>query len=141
MAAFNKFNQFVEFLAEAVFDFENDTLKIILTNTAPVATNQVAAELTEIAATGGYTAGGLAVTVASHGQTAGVYTLVLDDLAILATGESIGPFRYFVLVDDTPTTPADPLVGWWDFGSAITLNDGESLLQNFSDANGVLQIT
>lgn len=140
MATFNKFHQFVEYLAEGVFNFETDSLKVILSNVAPVATNSVAADLTEIAAGNGYIAGGLAITLSSHGQTNGIYTLVVNDLTIVASGGSIGPFRYFSLVDDTPTTPADPLIGWWDFGSSITLNNGESLLQNFSDVDGVLQI-
>lgn len=141
MATFNKFNSFVEYLAEKVFDLENDTLKIVLTNTAPVATNTVFANLTEITAGNGYTAGGNAVTVSTSGQTSGTYKLVLTDLVITASGGSIGPFRYFVLIDDTPTSPADPLIGWWDYGSSITLSDGESITVDFDATNGVIQIT
>jgi hypothetical protein len=141
MPTFNKFNSFVEYLAEKVFDLESDDLKIVLTNTAPVATNSVLANLTEIAGGNGYTAGGNAVTVASSGQTDGTYKLVLDDLTITASGGSIGPFRYFVLIDNTPTSPADPLIGWWDYGSSITLADGESITVDFSATDGVLQIS
>ncbi|MDY6960305.1 MAG: hypothetical protein SV862_00180 [Pseudomonadota bacterium] len=140
MAAFNKFNSFVEYLAEGVIDVANDTLKIVLTNTAPVAGNSVLANLTEISAGNGYSAGGATAGLASSGQTSGTFKLVLDDVTITASGGSIGPFRYFVLVDDTPTSPADPLIGWWDYGSAITLADGESILIDFSAADGVLQI-
>jgi hypothetical protein len=140
MASFNKFNAFVEYLAEGKMNLETDALKIVLTNTAPSAANSVFGDLTEISGGSGYTAGGNAVTVVSSGQTSGAYKLVLDDLTITASGGSIGPFRYFVLVDTTPTTPNKPLVGWWDYGSAITLADGESVTVDFSAANGALQI-
>jgi hypothetical protein len=85
-------------------------------------------------------AGGLAVTVASSGQSGGTYKLVLDDVTVTASGGSIGPFRYFVLVDDTPTSPADPLIGWWDYGSSVTLADGESITVDFDAGTGVLQL-
>ena len=140
MATFNKFNSFVEYLAEKVFDLQSDTLKIVLTNTAPIAGNAVYGNLTEIGGGNGYTAGGIAATVASSGQTSGTYKLVLDDLTITALGGSIGPFRYFVLMDDTPATPAKPLIGWWDYNSSITLADGESVTVDFSATDGVLQI-
>lgn len=145
MASFNKFNQFVEDLAKKVHHLNTsgaggDTLRILLTNSAPVATNTVKANLTEITPGNGYAANGPAAVVASSGQTAGVYKLVLDDLTITASGGSIGPFRYFVLYNDTPTSPADPLIGFWDYGSALTLADGESVTIDFSPTNGALQI-
>ncbi len=138
MAAFNKFNSFVENLAEKVFNLETDALKIVLTDTAPLATDSVYADLTEITGGNGYTAGGESATVASSGQTGGTYKLVLNDLTITASGGSIGPFRYFVLMDDTATDK--PLIGWWDYGSSITLADGESVTVDFSATDGVLQI-
>jgi hypothetical protein len=140
MASFNKFNAFVENLAEGVFNLQSHALKIVLTNTAPVATNAVRADLTEISAGNGYTTGGVAATVASSAQSGGTYKLVLDDVTITASGGSIGPFRYFVLVDDTPTSPADPLIGWWDYGSSVTLADGESITVDFDATTGVLQL-
>jgi hypothetical protein len=140
MASFNKFNSFVEFLAEGKMNLETDALKIVLTNTAPTAANSVLANLTEITAGNGYTAGGIAVTVSSSAQTSGTYKLVLDDLTITASGGAIGPLRYFVLVDTTPTTPLKPLIGWWDYGSSITLADGESVTVDFSATNGALQL-
>jgi hypothetical protein len=141
MATFNKFNSFVEYLAEKVFDLENDDLKIVLTDTEPLTANSVYADLTEIADGNGYTAGGVTATIVSSGQTEGTYKLVLDDLTITAAGGSVGPFRYFVLVDTTPTDPASPLIGWWDYGSSITLADGESITVDFSATDGVLQIS
>jgi len=140
MASFNKFNAFVEHLAEKVHDLGADTLKILLTNSAPVAGNSVKADLTEISAGNGYSAGGPSATISASSQTSGTYKLVLDDLTITASGGSIGPFRYFTLYNDTPTSPADPLIGCWDYGSSITLADGESVTVDFSAANGALQI-
>lgn len=139
MATFNKFQGFVEFLAEKTFNLQTDTLKILLTNTAPVNTNTVKANLTEISAGNGYSAGGPTATVASAGQTAGTYKLVLDDVTITASGGSIGPFRYFVLYSDTAAN--DELIGWWDYGSSITLANGESVTADFSASNGALQIS
>jgi hypothetical protein len=140
MPSFNKFNAFVEHLAEGVMNLQSDTLKIVLTDTAPQASDSVLADLSEISAGNGYTAGGVAATVSASSQTGGTYKLVLDDLLITASGGPIGPFRYLVLIDDTPTSPANPLIGWWDYGSSITLADGESITIDFDASNGVLQI-
>lgn len=138
MATYNKFNAFVESLAEKKFDLGADTLKVMLTNTAPVATNSVKADLTEISAGNGYTAGGTAASITSSAQTSGTYKLVLADVVFTATGGSIGPLRYAVLYDDTATNK--DLIGWWDYGSSITLAAGETLTVDFSATNGVLQI-
>ena len=139
MAAFNKFDSFVEALAEKVHNLGSDTLKVMLTNTAPVATNTIKANLTEIAAGNGYTAGGNTASVTSSAQTSGTYKLVLGDPATYtASGGSIGPFRYAVLYNDTATN--DELIGWWDYGSAVTLADGESFAVDFDPTTGVLTI-
>ena len=139
MAAFNKFNSFVEALAEKKHDLGADTLKVLLTNTAPVATNSVKANLTEISAGNGYTAGGNTASVTSSAQTSGTYKLVLGDPATWsATGGSIGPFRYAVLYNDTASN--DELIGWWDYGSAVTLADGESFAVDFDPTTGVLTL-
>lgn len=141
MASFNKFNSFVEHLAEKVHDLSADTLKVLLTNTAPVATNTVKADLVEIAAGNGYTAGGSQATQVSSAQTNGTYKLVLNDVTFTASGGTIGPFRYAVLYNDTPVSPADPLIGWYDYGSSITLNDTETFTVDFDATTGVLTIT
>src|SRR5690606_11897683 len=130
MATFNKFQAFVEHVAEGVHNLGADTLKVMLTNTAPVATNSVKADLTEISAGNGYTAGGANATVTSSAQTSGTYKLVLADVVFTATG-AVGPFRYAVLYNDTPTSPADPLIGWYDYGSSISLANGETLTVDF----------
>jgi hypothetical protein len=139
MAAFNKFNSFVEALAEKKHDLGADTLKVLLTNTAPVATNSVKADLTEISAGNGYTAGGNTASATSSAQTSGTYKLVLGDPATwTASGGSIGPFQYAVLYNDTATN--DELIGWWDYGSAVTLADGESFAVDFDPTTGVLTL-
>lgn len=141
MATFNKFNQFVEDLAEKVHNLGSDTLKVGLTNSAPLATNTVWANITEITAGNGYTAGGTATTISSSAQTSGTYKLVITDVTFTASGGSIGPFRYVVLYNDTPTSPADPLIGYYDYGTNVTITDGNSFTTDFSAANGVIQIT
>lgn len=136
MASFNKFNIFVEDFANKVHDLFGtqgagaDVCKVLLTNTAPVATNSVKADLTEISAGNGYSAGG---TIATNVGTRSTATLTVagTDVVFTASGGTIGPFRYAVLYNDTPTSPADPLIGWWDYGSAITLNDTETFTVDF----------
>jgi hypothetical protein len=108
MASYNKFQQFVEDLAEKVHNLGADTLKVALTNSAPVNTNTVIANITQIANGNGYTTGGTQATISSSVQTSGTYKLVLADVVFTATG-AVGPFQYAVLYNDTPTSPADPL--------------------------------
>lgn len=142
MAVFTKFHCFAEHLAEKVHNLGSDTLKLMLSNTAPnSSTNTVKADITEIAAGNGYTAGGNTVTITSSAQSAGTYKLVGNDVVFTASGGSIGPFRYVVLYNDTPTSPADPLIGYWDYGSSITLADGETFTVDLDQTNGILTIT
>lgn len=139
MASFNKFQSFVEALAEKKHDLGADTLKVLLTNVAPVNSNTVKADLTEISAGNGYTAGGTAVTVTSSAQSSGTYKLIANDVVFTASGGSIGPFRYVVIYNDTAAN--DELIGWWDYGSALTLLNGETFTVNFDDTNGILTLT
>lgn len=140
MATYNKFYCTVEDLAEKVHNLGADTLKVVLTNTVPVNTNTILANITQIANGNGYTTGGATATISSSAQTTGTYKLVLADVVWTASGGTIGPFRYAVLYNDTPTSPADPLIGWWDYGSAVTLAIGESFTVDFDATNGVLTI-
>lgn len=137
MASYTKFNQFIEDVFEKVHNCGSDTLKVMLTNTAPVATNSVFADLTEIAAGNGYSAGGTTVAQSSSAQTSGTYKLVIADPTITASGGSIGPFRYAVLYNDTPVSPADPLIAWWDYGTSITITSGNSFTVDLDQVNGV----
>lgn len=143
MAVFNKFQDFVEQLAKGVHDLSTHDLKAVLTNTAPVATNTVLADITQIATAGGYTGGaggGLTLDGEVLSETGGIAKLVITDEVFTATGASVGPFRYVVIYNNTPTVPADPLIGWYDYGSSVTLLDGESLTIDFDATNGVLTI-
>lgn len=138
MASANKLNAFVENIAEKVHDLGSDVLKVMLTNVAPVAANSVLADLTEISAGNGYSAGGSVASLSSSAQTSGTYKLVLGDVTFTASAGSIGPFRYAVLYNDTPSSPANPLILWWDYGSSISLLDGESFVVDFDASGGVL---
>lgn len=139
MAVFNKFNSFVEAIAEKLHNLGADTLKILLTNTVPLATNTVKANLTEISAGNGYTAGGAIVTITASSQTAGLYKLVGNDVIFTAAGGSIGPFRYSVLYNDTALN--NELIGWWDYGSVVTLNAGETFTVDLDQTNGILTLS
>lgn len=139
MASPIKHHQYVEDRAHGVHDHANDTHKVMLSNTAPEASDATRSELTEISAGNGYTSGGEEVAVVSSEQSDGTYKLVVADATFTADGGTIGPFRYATLYNDTPTSPADPLMLTWDYGSEITLQDGESFVVDFSDVNGVLQ--
>ena len=138
MATFQKFNSFAGALAEKTHNLGSDTLKVMLSNTAPVATNTVKANLTDISAGNGYTAGGTAATISSSAQTSGSYKLVLADVVFTASGGAIGPFRYPVLYNDTASN--DELIGWWDYGVSITVNDGETFTVDFNPTTGVLTL-
>lgn len=142
MATLQKFNQFTLDLANNVHSFSSHTFKVMLTNTAPTAANSVKADITEIAAGNGYTAGGNTCTYTSLTQSGGVAKLIMQDPAAwVASGGTIGPFRYFVLYNDSVASPVKPLIGYWDYGSAITLNDTERVLLDMDQVNGVLTIT
>jgi hypothetical protein len=141
MATFNKFQSFVEALAEKVHNLGGDQIKCALTNTAPTNTDT---QFTPgslhppPASANGYTSGGNSVTTSSSAQTGGTYKLVLADTTFTATAGGIGPFRYVILYNDTATN--DELIGWYDYGSSITLADGETFTVDFDATDGVLTI-
>jgi len=137
MASFSKFNCFVEDVAEKVHNLGSDTLKIMLTNSAPSASNTVKADITEISAGNGYSSGGMALTVTSSAQSSGTYKLVASDPSITASG-AVGPFQYAVLYNSTPA--AGNLIGYWDRGSALTLANGDTFTVDLDQTNGILQI-
>lgn len=142
MASFFKFHQFTEDLGKKVHDLSSDTLKVYLTNGTPdAAADAVKADLAEISGGNGYTAGGHTVANKTYEQTTGVAKLVGDDIVITASEGTIGPFSNAVLYNDTPTSPADPLIGAWAYGSSITLQDGESITIDFNATNGILTVT
>jgi hypothetical protein len=138
MATFTKFQSFVEKLAEKVHNLGSDSLKVMLTLTAPSASaSNVKADLTEITAGNGYTAGGTAASITSSAQTSGTYKLVLGDVVFTATG-AVGPFRYVVLYNDTATNK--DLIGFYDYGSSLSLASGDTFTVDFDPTTGVLTI-
>jgi len=113
----------------------------MLTNTAPVATNAVYADVsgTELANGNGYTTGGAAATTTSDTDTAGTVKVILQPVVFTATG-AMGPFRYAILVDTTPTTPLKPLIAFFDYGSSVTLASGETFTAGFDTSAGAFTI-
>jgi hypothetical protein len=131
MATFNRYEVFSENLAEKVHNLDADTLMVLLSNTAPnLATHATKADATEISAGNGYTAGG-ADTLNATSRSGAVTSVTGTDITWTASGGTIGPFRYSILYNDTPTSPADPLIGEWDYGSSITLQIGEQFVVDF----------
>ena len=144
MASFNKFNQFVQDVCSGVHQFQTGTshvLKIALTNTAPVATNAVIGDITQISSGTGYTTDGISVGTITGAQTSGTMKVVGGtDPVFTATG-SMGPFRYAVLFNSTPSSPLKPLIGFWDYGSSVTLNTGETFTVDIDQTNGLFTLT
>ena len=139
MASYNKFNQFTQDLVNGAYNFGSNVFKVMLTNTAPVATNTVKANITEISAGNGYTAGGNTSSVTTS-TSAGTAKVTAADTVFTAAGGAIGPFRYAVLYNDTTASPLKPLIAWWDYGSSITLNDTETLTVDFDNTNGIFTV-
>lgn len=139
MATYTKFNVFTVDLTAAKHDFSSAVYKVMLTNTAPVATNAVKADITDITAGNGYTAGGTASTI-TRSNASGVESVIGTDVVFTATG-TVGPFRYAVLYNDTQTTPAKPLVAWWDYGSNVTMASADTFTVDFDNVNGIFQVS
>jgi hypothetical protein len=129
MASGVGYHSFLEKLAESIIDLDGHTLKVALTNAAPNAsTHDELADITEISAGNGYSAGGGTATLVTSAQSAGTYALALADVVFTASG-AVGPFRYAVLYDDSVS--GDPLIASWDYGSSITLANGDTFTVNF----------
>lgn len=134
MAAYNKFQSWVEYLAEGV-DCGSDTFKVALTNNLPVNTNTVLGDITQCSGSPA-NLDTVTLTTATSAQTSGTFKLDFNDLTMTASG-SVGAFRYVVIYDDTVVN--DPLVAWFDYGSSITLASGETFTLTF-DANGLFTV-
>jgi hypothetical protein len=136
MATFNKINDFVEDLSNAVHNFDTHVFKYALSNTAPASEtpnpasdgNGVLANVTEIAYTN--LVEDRTVSTTSGTLSSGVLSFDGDNEVLTASGGSVGPFRYVYLYNDTAT--GDPLIGYWDYGSSITLADGETIALNIA---------
>lgn len=139
MASYTKFNCLVADVCNKVHNLGSDTLKIMLTNTLPVATNAVKADITEISAGSGYSTGGVSVTGVTSSQTSGTYKLVSSADPVLTASGTVGPFRYAVLYNSTAS--GGPLIAWWDRGSSITLASADTFTFDLDQTNGLFQLT
>lgn len=136
MATYQKFNQTVEDFANGVYNCATDQFTVALTASAsaPVAGNSVLADLTQISYTN---LSSRDLTTSSSGQTGGTFTQLFDDLVLTASG-AVATFRYIVIYNNTPTSPADPLLSFYDFGSDLTLASGETLTIDFTTSTFTL---
>jgi len=133
MAAFTKFQSFVEALSEKAHDLGADTLTVALTNSAPVNTNTQLSNITQISYTN---LSSRVLTGVTSAQTSGTYRLDANDLVLTASG-TVPTFRYVVLFNDTAVN--DLLIGFYDYGSAVDLLNGETFTITW-DAAGILTI-
>ena len=144
MASFVKINDFVANAVENM-DLESDQLAIALSNTAPGSEssnptadgNGILGNVTQISYSN---LSSRNLTISSSGQTSGVYKLILADLTLTASGGSVAAFRYIYIFNDTVSSPSKPLIGYYDYGSSLTLNDGDTFTIDFSPSNGVIQL-
>lgn len=134
-SAFNKFNVTVQDLGDKIHNLNSDTLNIMLSDVAPIATNTVLSSLTDLSTANGYTAGGAAVGSTAYSQVSGLATLTGSNVVWTATG-AVGPFEYAALYN--ATAAGKNLLGWWSYGSAVTLASGETFTVNLS--GGILTL-
>lgn len=144
MATFTLFDEFKKYLGDGTIDLDTHVFKIVLSNVAPTTgTNTVLADITQIASGNGYTTGGNTlgtVTWAETGGGTGIWQWTSADSVWTASGGSIATFRYVVVYDDTPTSPADPLVGTLDYGSGVTITTGNTFTVDVG-ANGWFRLS
>lgn len=143
MATYNKFNLFTQDVSRGTFNFSSGahTFNVMLTNTAPVATNHLYGDIsgTELANGNGYTTGGIASAM-SDSSTTGTEKVLATNVTWTGSGAGTGAFRYVVIYDNTPTVPLKPLVCWFDFGSSISLGVGDTFTVSFDATNGLFQM-
>ena len=140
MATFVKVNDFVENVAHGVFDLGMNQLAVALSNTAPgsesspptASGNGVLANVTQVSYTN---LSSRNITTSASAETGGTYKLTLTDLVLTASG-SVGPFRYVYIYSDTPTSPADPIIGYYDYGSSAKSAKAETFTVDFDGSNG-----
>jgi len=141
MAALVLFNQFFQNVGRGVHNLHTNALKMALTNSAPnIATQALLSDITQIANGNGYTTGGFTLSGITFTLDSAVAELIASDLVITASGGTMATWRYPVLYDDTPSSPLDPLIGYLDVGSGISLADGQSRTLDFSATLGLLRL-
>jgi len=144
MAAFNKFNAVAALPWNGGIALGGDTVKVMLTNVAPVVTNALYGDVSagDLATANGYTNGGATLTLTSSSQTSGLWKGIwaAGSPTWSATG-AVGPFRYVIVYDFTATSPLKPLLGWWDYGSSVSLANGDTFTVQLDAVNGMLQMS
>jgi len=143
MAAFTKYNTFVDEMSKGGHNLQADSFKVALTNTAPPAPGTTdtiwsAAIYPPPAAANNYTSGGNALTISSATTAAYVFKMIINDSVFTATAGGIGPFRYSIVYN---TSKSNKVVGYYDYGSSITLADTETFTVDFDPTNGMIQMT
>src|SRR5437763_6956781 len=139
MPAFQKFNVFSKDVLNGVHNFSAHTFKVMLTNNLPVATYVVKADITEITAGNGYPAGGSATTV-TVSTASGTAKAAGSPVTFTGSSGTFGPYHYAVLYNDSVSSPAKPLVGWWDYGSGLSTGDTETFTVTPDVTNGILTL-
>lgn len=141
-AAFNKINLFSQDMARGTHDFASGglTYNVELSNTATVASNHLYSDISgnEVANGGGYTTGGSASTM-SDSSTTGVETVSAGSVTFTGSGSGFGPFRYATVYTTSTAVISKPLVCWFDYGSSISLNAGDTF--TISWASGFFTVT
>lgn len=144
MSNFVFFHEFKRYLCDGTIDLDSHTFKAVLSNTAPSAANDtVLANITQIANGNGYTTGGQALTSVTWSETGsgtGVWRWNAADFSWTATGGAIADFRYVIICDDTPSSPADPLVGYWDYGTTLSITAGNTFNVDIG-ASGIFELS
>jgi hypothetical protein len=138
VTVYNKFNCFAGDLGNKVHNLSSDAFKVMLSDVAPVATNTVKANITEITAGNGYVAGGLAATFGSWSQVAGLWKWVVGSPQFIASGGNIAQFRYAIIYNSTAA--GGPLAGWIDYGAEVIVTNGNSFTVQFDATNGLFTI-
>jgi len=135
-SAWNKFNDFSEQLVRGVHDFDANTFKVALVKNTdtPVATDTELSQITQVDNGNGYTTGGETTTI-TISETSGTTTVSGTEIVWTGTGSGFGPFRYAVLYNDSSTSPADALIAWFDYGSAISVGASETFTLKFNNAS------
>ena len=128
MATYNKFQCFVEDLAEGKHNLASDTLKVALSSSSNAPSASLDVKLADITTIASPAVDSVTLTVSSSSQTAGTYKLVLNDLIMTATGD-VGPFQYVIIYNDDATN--DELIAWYDYGSEITLHANDTFELDF----------
>ena len=136
MAAYNKYTSGVDALVKAI-NAGTDAWKVALTNAVTIADTTFTPGTSDLATGNGYTAGGNSASINSSSTSGGVFKLVLNSPTTWTASGAVGPFRFAILWDSTTSTP----IGYWDYGSSISLASGDTFTVTLDGTNGVFTVT